>query len=111
MRVTLRSEKWQVHGPLAIMWKSKSIFFSTASCALLFSRSFEPLFVCDPGLGMVENVCYILSTARFWPKVAMLDDHGFMVAKYSFVAMSSQAWIDFIRCMFVIDWGLFHSPR
>ena len=51
--------------PLAIMWKSKSIFFSTASCELLFSRSFEPLFVCVLDLGMVENVCYILWTARF----------------------------------------------
>ena len=61
----LRSEKWQVHGPLAIMWKSKSIFFSTASCVLPNFRLFEPLFVCDPDLGMVENVCYILWTVRF----------------------------------------------
>ena len=27
----------------------------------------------------------------------VLDDHGFMIAMYSFVPMSFQAWIDFIR--------------
>ena len=113
----LRSEKWQVHGPLGIMWKSKSIFFSTASCEILFSRSFEPLFVCELDLGMVENVCYILWTARFGNVATFcnLDDHGFdsgfMIAMYSFVPMGFQAWIDFIRGMLVIDWCLFHSPR
>ena len=114
MRVTLRSEKWQVHAPLAIMSHSKSIFFSTASCALLFSRSFEPLFVCVLDLGMVENVCYILCTARFGSS-NVLDDHGFdsrfMIAMYSFAPMGFQAWIDFIRGMLVIDWCFFHSLR
>ena len=95
MRVTLRSENRQVHGPLAIMSKSKSIFFSTASCEVLFSRSFEPLFVCDPDLGMVENVCYILCHARFGQVANDLDDHGFdsgfMIAMYLFAPMGFQA--------------------
>ena len=90
----IRSENWQVHGPLGIMWKSKSIFFSTASCALLFSRSFEPLFVCGLDLGMVENVCYILCNARFGQVANDLDDHGSTALA---LPMGSQAWIDFIR--------------
>ena len=65
VRVTLRSENWQVHGPLAIMSKSKSIFSRRFSDLPPNFRSFEPLFVCGLDLGMVENVCYITCTARF----------------------------------------------
>ena len=82
------------------MWKSKSIFFSTASSELLFSRSFEPLFVCGLDLGMVENVCYILCTARFGSSNVLNDhgfDSGFMIAMYSFAPMGFQTWIHFIR--------------
>ena len=101
--------RWELSG------SRNRFFFSTASRELLFSRSFEPLFVCDPDLGMVENVCYILCNARFGQSSNVLDDHGFdsgfMIAMYSFVPMGFQAWIDFIRGMLVIDWCLFHSPR
>ena len=115
VHLTLRSEKLQVHGPLGHTWKSKSIFSRSFPDLPPNSRSFEPLFDCEPPLGMVENVCYITWTARFGQVANDLDDlgfdSGFMIAMYSFVPMGFQAWIDFIRGMLVIDWCLLHSPR
>ena len=82
-------------GPAGAFLHVENIFFSTASLELLFSRSFEPLFVCGLDLGMVENVCYITWNARFGQVANDLDDHGFdsgfMIAMYSFVPMGFQA--------------------